>query len=62
MLFGRLLFPSFYFDVYENIINDKVDEKEIIIVINKSNSYILFLKNIYNTIYKIYPIKKIDYI
>ena len=62
MLFGRLLFPSFYFDVYENIINDKVDEKEIITVINKSNSYILFLKNIYNTIYKIYPIKKIDYI
>ena len=62
MLFGRLLFPSFYFDLYENIINKEVSEKDIYMIINKSNDYILFLKKIYNIIYKIYPIKKIDWI
>ena len=62
MLFGRLLFPSFYFDMYESIINKEVDEKKITIIINKSDDYIIFLKKIYNIIYRIYPIKKIDYI
>ena len=62
MLFGRLLFPSFYFDIYEDIINGKRDEKDILKVISKSCDYITFLKKIYDIIYKIYPIKKIDWL
>ena len=62
MMFGRLLFPSFYFDVYEEVINGKRKEKDILKVISKSCDYITFLKKIYDIIYKIYPIKKIDWL
>ncbi len=43
LLYGRLLFPSFYFDIYENILNNIVDEKEILKIINKIDAYERFL-------------------
>ncbi len=47
MFFSRLLFPSFYFDIYERIINDGEDEKKLLPVITKVKDYEIFLKNIY---------------
>jgi len=57
LLISRLLFPTFYFDMYDNIINNKLDEKIIEPIINKTDSYILFIKDI--MIYIIYQ-KKIN--
>lgn len=47
LLYSRLLFPSFYFDVYEDIVNNNVDEKEILTIINKINEYEDFLAQFY---------------
>lgn len=47
LLFIRFLFCSFYFDLYENIIDGKVEEEKIITVIEKIDSYELFLKQFY---------------
>lgn len=44
LLISRLIFPTYYFDIYDNIINYNLDEKIILNVINKTNSYIKFLK------------------
>ncbi len=62
LLFGRLLFPSFYFDIYEDIINNKKQEKDILKIISRSEEYIKFLKKIFLIIYRIQPIKKVDWI
>ena len=48
LLYTRLLFPSYYFDLYEEIINDKKDELEINKIINLSSLYEELLFEIYS--------------
>lgn len=47
LLMARLLYPSYYFDIYDNIIQEKINESEIDKVIKKNSSYELFLKKTY---------------
>ena len=50
MLFSRLLFPTYYFDVYDEIINNNLDEKKIVNIIDKNDQYEYLLILIYNYI------------
>lgn len=52
MLFSRLLFPTYYFDVYDDIINNNLKEEKIISIINKNELYEQFLVIVYNYIVK----------
>ena len=46
--FSRLIFPTYYFDIYDEIINRKQDEQVILPIINKVEEYEIFLVTIYN--------------
>ena len=48
--FARMLFPSFYFDLYEEIITGQKDEKEMYEIINNIENYEVMLKDIYTYI------------
>ena len=48
LIISRLLFPSYFFDLYENIIIDKIDENEILKIISKNSNIINTLKYIFN--------------
>ncbi len=50
LLYGRLLFPSYFFDVYEGIIDGNIKEEEVISIISKVNQYEQFLNNFYQYI------------
>ena len=39
VLFARILYPSFYFDLYDGIISGKNDEKQLNMIIDKINDY-----------------------
>ncbi len=62
LLYARLLYPSYYFDIYEKVMEGKMEEKELLKVINKVDEYELFLKNIFIEISKYAPIEKIEWI
>ena len=62
LLMDRLLFPSFYFDAYENIINGYDNEKKIIPILNRSLEYEKYLKTIYFIINKNQSILNIDWL
>ena len=49
-LFSRLLFPTYYFDAYDDIINKKDNEEKILPILDRVNDYEVFLFNIYNYI------------
>lgn len=46
LLFSRLLFPTFYFDLYNNIVNNDKKENSAEGYIEKFENYCLFLKKI----------------
>jgi len=62
LLYGRLLFPTYYFDLFEGVLNHEREEKEIDKIINLSKSYELFLKELYFNLKLKYNIEPIDWI
>lgn len=62
LLYARLLYPSYYFDIYESVMEGKVEEKELLKIINKSSYYELFLKQMFLEISKYAPIEAIAWI
>jgi spore coat-associated protein len=62
MLYARLLYPTYYFDVYESVMNKNGDEEELVNIIKKCDSYEEFLKNAYLEISKYAKIDKIEWI
>lgn len=47
IFFIRMFYPSFYFDLYEEIMSETLEEEKIEIVIKRTNLYELVLKKLY---------------
>ncbi len=47
LLYVRMLYPSFYFDVYDNIVNNNMDENMVLRITKLSNKYEELLYEIY---------------
>lgn len=62
LLFARLLYPSYYFDIYEQVMNNLESEEKLIPIIEKSEEYEEFLKDAYLEINKYAPIERIDWL
>lgn len=62
MLFARLLYPSYYFDIYEKVIENKKDEDELLDIVNKVDEYELFLKDVYSLLSKNHKIEQIGWL
>ena len=62
MFYARLLYPSYYFDVYDSVMNKNVNEEELIKIVKRSNDYEKFLKKTYLEISKYVRLDKIDWI
>ena len=59
---ARLMFPSFYFDCYENIINGIVSESEILQILDKIKDYEDFLVYLYNLLKETDFLIQIDFL
>ena len=62
MLYARLLYPSYYFDIYEEVMNKERDEEDLVRVIKKVDLYEDFLKKAYLEITKYALIERIDWL
>lgn len=62
MLMARLLYPTFYFDAYDDVMNKDKDEEELVNIIKKCQDYELFLKKAYLEISKYANIEKITWL
>ncbi|MBO5182876.1 MAG: hypothetical protein J6B64_00525 [Bacilli bacterium] len=49
-LFARMLFPTYYFDIYDEIINNNSSEDNILTILNKIDDYEILLFNLYKFI------------
>ncbi len=62
LLFARLLYPSYYFDVYEKVVNEHENSNKLIIYIDKADQFLEFLKKAHKEISLYAPLLKIDYL
>lgn len=62
LLFSRLLYPSYYFDIYDEIFLNNDSFNKLSIIIKKVNDYELFLKDIWYFLNNIYQMPEIDWI
>ncbi len=62
LLYARLLYPSFYFDIYEKVIEGEMEEEALIPIINKAEDYELFLKDMYEVLSHYAPMERVEWI
>lgn len=56
ILFARILYPSYYFKLYDDILSGKRDEKELIVIIDKIFLFQDYLYDLYLYLGKMYDI------
>lgn len=62
LIFVRLIYPSYYFDLYDEIIQGKQSEDKLHYYIDKTDNYEQFLYQVYLTLNKFYKIPEIEWI
>jgi len=62
LLMGRMLFPSFFFDLFENLIEGKCIEETLLYLIDKMNYYETYLLRIYNILKTKYNMPEIKWL
>lgn len=62
LLYARLIYPTYYFDFFEKVINDREDENKFKKYIDLSNKYEYFLMDVYKFLKNKYNIEPIDWI
>lgn len=62
MFYARLLYPTYYFDIYDDIMNKDGNEEVLVDIIKKIKDYELFLKEAYLEVSKYAKIDKINWI
>ena len=62
LLLARILYPSYYFDIFDEIILNNKEEDELIMIIKLCYDFEDLLIKIYNLLQKKYPIIYINWI
>lgn len=62
LIFSRLLFPTYYFDLYDKVINDEEKDTILVDVINLADKYEAFLKDFYMYYSKLYPMFRVEWL
>lgn len=62
LFFARMIFPSYYFDCYQQIVLGELEENEINKYVKKAHEYQAFLKYLYFYLRQYYDIPEIEWI
>lgn len=60
--YARMLFPTYFFDVFEQVMETKVDEKKISYIVKKISDYESLIRNLYYFLNKYVNLDKIDWL
>ncbi|MEG2311286.1 MAG: hypothetical protein RSB72_01150 [Bacilli bacterium] len=62
LFLGRMFYPTFYFDIYEDILLGQKEEKQLLKIINRISDYEILLQEIYSYLKRLMMIPEIEWI
>lgn len=62
LVIARVLYPSFYFELYDNVVNNQVNESEVLKITSRTGEYERYLQDIFNYFHKYYAIQDIQWL
>lgn len=62
LLIARVLYPSFYFELYDQVLNNQVNEAESLKITSRISEYEIYLQDIFSYFHKYYNIKDINWL
>ena len=62
ILLSRIIYPSYYFQIYDSIIKEEIKEEEILKITSRIDDYELYLYEIFSILKKIYNIPEISWL
>ena len=61
LFLSRMIYPDYYFDICDAIINENLNSDKLNVYIKKNIQYEIFLKNIYQYLYEKYNIPNVEW-
>ena len=62
LLYSRLLYPTFYFDIYDKIILEDGNDSDIVVILNRVDDYFEMLRSVYNRFNRKYNMFNIEWL
>lgn len=62
LFLARMIYPSYYFDLYDKVIQGKCDDTKLNYYINRVDDYEMFLSKLYLILSKYYKLPEIEWI
>ena len=62
LFLARMLYPTYFFDIYDDILEHDLSDDRLYNIINKSDEYEILLKELYMSIKKATPIENIEWL
>ena len=62
LFLARMLYPTYFFDIYDDILEHDLSDDRLHNIINKSDEYEILLKELYMSIKKATPIENIEWL
>ena len=62
LVIARVLWPSFYFEVYDGVLRNQLNESAVLKITSRLNEYEKYLKDIFSYFTKYYPIEEVAWI
>lgn len=62
MFFARMLYPSYYFDAYDQVLHNHVSQEHMKYILNRCESYQQFLRELYFYLKSIIPMPEIEWL
>lgn len=62
LFLARLIYPSYYFDLYDEIIQNYKSEQQIFVVLKRTDEFEYLIKNIYYELNKMYQLPEIEWL
>lgn len=62
LFLGRMIYPTYYFDIYEQVVENKMPEKKLLNVINKVDQYESLLKKLYRYFKSIMTLPEVEWL